>query len=132
MNEAFLTSDDDFLERVVHLGQRSLLILPFLLVIHAEGRLDIVAFAALVAHKVNLQLGAHLLAVLVTRDYWHYTYIDVEATNQQLVVYDILHQVGLFVLTEIDTGIAQPHVSEVILVWGVDVFLAFDIITHRL
>ena len=69
MDEAFLTSDDNLLERVVHFGQRSLLLLLLALAVHAEGRLDIIAFAALVAYKVNFPLGTILLSVLVADDY---------------------------------------------------------------
>ena len=80
MHNAFLSGDDDFFERVIHLGQGSHLLLPFLLAFHAECRLDVIAFAALVAHEVNLQLSSQLLAVLVTDDHGNDTHIDVEAT----------------------------------------------------
>ena len=132
MDEAFLTGDDDLFERIVHLGQRSLFVLLLALAVHAEGRLDIIAFAALVAYKVNFQLGTLLLSVLVADDYGDNSDVNVETSNQQLIVDDVFHYVGLFILSEIDAGVAQSHVGEIILGWGVDIFLAFDIITHRL
>ena len=52
--------------------------------------------------------------------------------NAQLIIYDVLHDVSRLLLTEIQPGVAQAEVGEVIFEIGTDILAPFDVIALRL
>ena len=130
MDGNVVAHDDDFLERVADLDERGLFLLAFLIATDVVGRLYIVAAAAEVADEVDFELCLSSRAVLIGIGDRHDAYIDVESTNAQLIVDNVLHDVRALVLPEVDAGIAQPHVGEVVFAGSVNIVAALHIVAH--
>ena len=97
--------NDDFLERVAYIIKRTRLLKFFFPVGDKEGRLYIISFAAKVGNKIHFKLGAKPLAILVLLFNLHHSNIYVVATYNQLIIYDILHNMRFLLLTHIQDGI---------------------------
>ena len=128
MRSRSILGDDNALEEIPGQHQGTLFLLHLGLIRNGVSRLDIVAFGAFVANKVNLQLFTDAVALFVGIILYDDAHIYIEAADFQLIEDDVFHAVGFFQLSEIQTGISQSHVGEVVFYQGVNVFFAFHII----
>lgn len=106
VNKAFFAENHYFLEGVVNSQERSLFLCYLFFVLHAECRLDVIASATLIANEINFKLGVLLFSLIVSNDDRYYSYINVEPSYEQFVIYDVFHDMRLFVLSEIYSSIA--------------------------
>ena len=111
---------DDFGIGIVNPIEGIDLLLPFLFIGHGKGRLDVVAFVCQIDHEIYFELRAYFLPCngMVLLDYAH---IDVESPCNEFVIKDIFHNMVFFLLTEVETGIAQTDVREIVFERRVDV-----------
>lgn len=93
---------------------------------HIIYSLDVISLAALIYYKVNLQLLTDAFTFFTSIEDFHNTHINIVATNQQLVINNVLHDVSRLLLSEIQSGIAESQISEVIFQVGTDILSAFD------
>lgn len=112
---------DDFLEGVIDAEQRVGFLLHFCFVRDGESRLDIIALGTLVAHKVYFQLLADIFACTVFSIDAHQPHIHTKVSCNQFIEQDILHGMVFFDLTEIDPGVSQAYIAEIILL-GVSMY----------
>ena len=106
--------NDNLLERVRDITQRIELLSLFFFRSHVICNLDIVSLVSLIHHKVNLQLLANTLALFILIKDIHDTHINIVATDQQLVINNVLHDMSRLLLSEIQTGISQSQISKVV------------------
>lgn len=125
-----ISQNDDFLERVVYLDERSLLLLPLLVVVNMIGRLNVVSPATQIAHEVYFKLCLSTRAIGIGIGDGHDSHVDIEAPNTQFIVHHVLHDMGTLFLTEVKPGIAQPEVGKIIFAWGVDIMTAFHVVAY--
>ena len=118
----------DLLKGVPHAVEGVYFLCSLFLVRHGQGRLDIIPAAPLVCHKVDLQLRTLALFLFVLVTVLHHAHIHVELTAQQLIINNVLHNVVFFLLAEIQSGISQAHIAEIILQRRTDIFSALHII----
>ena len=85
-----------------------------------------------VAYEVDLEFFGEIFAVFVKGAVFDNPDVYIETPCQKFVVDDVFKQVSLFDLTEIETGIAQSDIGEIVFARGVDVAFAFDIIAFCL
>ena len=97
----------DLLERVVDLVEWTLLLSELLGIGDVVGGLQVDAFAASVAHEVDLQLPAPGLPIPVTLTYLHHAHIHHIATAAQLIIYGVFHEVRLLYLAKTQSRVAQ-------------------------
>ena len=102
--------DKDFLERVVDALEGCQFVLALLITGQGIGGLDVITFVAFVSHKIHLQL----LALGSSTGLYH-TNINTISTAPQLIVDNILHDMGFLHLTEIKQCVAQTNVLEIVL-----------------
>ena len=121
---ADIVPDDDFGEGVAGQSEGPVLDLRLLLIRQGVGGLDIDFLATDGRHKVDFPgyLNSTAFFVLIIAIY--NTNIHRASTDNQIVIDDIFHNVGHFLLTEADPGISQTNVLAVILVGVVEVALA--------
>ena len=118
----------DLLKGVPHAVEGVYFLRPLFLVRHGQGRLDIIPAAPLVCHKVDLQLCALALFLLILVAVLHHAHIHIELTTQKFIIDDVFHDMIFFLLAEIQSGISQAHIAEIILQRRTDIFSALHII----
>lgn len=96
------------------------------------GNLDIISLTRLIDDEIDFELLAQAFAAAVPAERFHDAYIDMIPANAQLVINDILHDMSRLLLTEIQPGVAQTEVGEVIFEIGTDILAPFDVIALRL
>ena len=96
------------------------------------GNLDIISLTRLIDDEIDFELLAQALAAAVPAERFHDAHIDMIPANAQLIIYDVLHDVSRLLLTEIQPGVAQAEVGEVIFEIGTDILAPFDVIALRL
>ena len=111
---------DDFGIGIVDTIERIDLLLPFLFIGHGKSRLDVVAFVRQIDHEIDFELRACFFSRnnMVVLDHAH---IDIESPCREFVIKDIFHDMVFFLLTEVETGIAQTDVREIVFERRVDV-----------
>ena len=96
------------------------------------GNLDIISLTRLIDDEIDFELLAQALAAAVPAERFHDAHIDMITANAQLIIYNVLHDVSRLLLTEIQPGVAQTEVGEVIFEIGTDILAPFDVIALRL
>ena len=108
-----VTLDDNLLERIANLPER----IQFLVVLdcigQGVGRLDVILVNAVGDNEIDFVLDIDLLSIphLTSLDQTHVSHI---VPGAEFVVYDVLHDVGDFLLSEVQDCIAQSHVIEIV------------------
>ena len=124
--------DDNFLERVRDMAERVEFLRLLLLRGEIVGDLDIISLTRLIDDEIDFELLTQALAAAVPAERFHDAYIDMIPANAQLVINDVLHDVSRLLLTEIQPGVAQTEVGEVIFEIGTDILAPFNVIALRL
>ena len=62
----------------------------------------------------------------------HHPHIHLASTSAQLIIYDIFHDMGFFLLSQSQNGIPQSQIAEIIFGKTSDVLFALHIIPNRL
>ena len=120
---------DDFAKPVVHMGERKDFLLALGLIGNLPDGLDINAFRITVDHEVNFVLSLFALAVFVFSARFDYADIDGIAAPDQLVVNDVLHQVGRLVLAKVHLDVAQSGILSIVFDGKIKVVLPLDIVS---
>ena len=94
------------------------------------GDLDIISLTRLIDDEIDFELLAQALAGAVPAERFHNAHIDMIPANAQLVINDILHDMSRLLLTEVQPGVAQAEVGEIILEIGTDMPLAGSPCNH--
>ena len=121
--------DDDLLKKITSQHQGALLLFHLCLIRNQIGRLDIIALASFIANKINFQLLADSVSLLIGFIQSNNAHIHIEAPYLQFIEDDILHSMSFFQLTEIETGVAQSQISKVIFDRCVNILLTLNIIS---
>ena len=121
--------NNNLFERVRDITQRIEFLSLFFFRSHVISNLDIVSLVPLIHHKVNLQLPANTLAIFILIKDIHDTHINIVATNQQLVINNVLHDMSRLLLSEIQTGIPQPQISKVIFQICADILSSLNVVS---
>ena len=124
-----ILSNDDFLKRIVNLSERSDFLNPFCFIRQRIGRLDIIPCGTKIANKINFQLLADYLAILVSLSNRYHTYIYTITTHTKFIINHIFHGVGLFKLTEVNSGITKSQIRKVVFFGSFNICFSFDIIS---
>ena len=131
-NDPFIIAkiyNDDLLERVRDITQRIELLRLFFFRSHVICNLDIVSLVSLIHHKVNLQLLANTFALFILIEDIHDTHINIVATDQQLVINNVLHDMSRLLLSEIQTCISQSQIRKVVFQICTDILSALNIVS---
>ncbi len=91
--------------------------------------MNIISLIATVADKIHLQPPAHYFSILIALGMFHNADIHIKTSNQQFVVYNVLHNMVFFLLSEVKLSIAQSHIREVIFEGGSDIFFSLNVIS---
>ena len=67
---------------------------------HLIGRLDVNTFTSFIANKVDFKCDPLLLPSRISYSVIYVAYINKPTTHTHFVVYNILHDVGNFILSE--------------------------------
>lgn len=67
---------------------------------------------SLIYRKGNLQLLTGTRSLFILIEHFHDTYINIVATDQQIVINNALHDVSRLLLSEIQTSISKPWVKK--------------------
>ena len=124
--------NDNLLKRIRDITQRIELLSLLFFRGHVVCNLNIISLTALIYYKINLQLLANTLTFFIPVKYFHNTHINIIATDQQLIINNILHDVSRLLLSEIQSGISQSQISKVIFQISANMLSAFNIITASL
>ena len=103
------------------MAERVKLLRLFLLRGEVVGNLDIISLTRLIDDEIDFELLAQALAAAVPAERLNDAHIDMLTANAQLIIYDVLHDVSRLLLTEIQPGVAQTEVGEVIFEIGTDI-----------
>lgn len=120
--------NDNLLKGIVDAEQRIGFLLHFGFVWNGESGLDIVALCALITYEIHFQLLLLTIAGAIVFAGNYQADIHIEISCNQLIEQNIFHGVIFFDLTEVDPGITQAHIAEIILLRGINVLFAFDVI----
>ena len=124
-----LVYDDYFTEGVVYGKQRSLFLLQLFIRRDVIRRLDVISAVAQIDDKVDFKRFSHRYTVIFAYIF-HNAHIHRIAARTQFVVYDVFHDVCVFLLAEVKPSISQSHIHKVILSRGIDIFFALYIETQ--
>lgn len=119
--------DDDLGEGVAGQGEGLVLGFCFLIIRQGVGGLDIDLLAADGGHEVDLPCHLDSAPFLIFIVAVHDANIYGTSTDDQIVVDDILHDMGHFLLAETDPGISQPQVLAVVFVGVIKIILPLHI-----
>lgn len=122
--------DEDFGESIVDAAEGTQLLFALFGGGESVGGLDVGAGAAEVADEIDLQLLALAHAALVAGVDGVDTHIHGDAAAAQLVINQIFHEVRFLKLAEVETGVAQAEVGEIVFGGGVDIPLAADVVAR--
>ena len=122
---------DVFVLGIVDPQERTLLLSFLFRRAHGKGGLDIIASASGVGDEVDFQLLARHFPVRLFLPDLHHADVDGKAAIEQFVVDDVLHDVVFILLTEIQPGIAQTDILEIIFERSVDVGFPLDVVADR-
>lgn len=122
-----IAHNDYLAERIVYLLQRGKLLLTLLFRWQRICRLDVVLVETIRGNEVYLILLVGTLAI-THHPTLHHTDIHHIATDTQLIVDDILHDVGNLLLPEIQSGITQADIHHIIFLDTLIILPAFYII----
>ena len=121
--------NDNLLKRVWDITQRIKLLSLLFFRNHVISNLNLIPLVALIHHKVNLQLLTNTLALFILIEDVHDTHINIVATNQKLVINNVLHDMRRFLLSEIQTGISQSQISKVVFQICTNILSSFNIVS---
>lgn len=102
---SMFTNYNYFFKGIIYISKRSLFLCDLGFILHPIRRLNIVSSATEITDKVYLILSAHLLSIF-SYDNRHHTYIYIESSDSQLIVYNILHSMAEIRLSEIHSCIS--------------------------
>ena len=122
-----VTLDDDLLERIANLPERIQFLVLLDFIGQGVGRLDVILVNAVGDNEIDFVLDIDLLSIphLASFDQTHVNHI---VPGAEFVVYDVLHDVGDFLLAEVQPGIPQPHIHAVVLLEGLVILFPLDVI----
>ena len=126
MDRDVVADRDELPESVVHLQERSGLLLRLVRIVHPVRRLDVDPLAPLVGDEIYLQLLVLPSSGDVLPDAYHADIYPVAAAPE-LVVDRVLHQMAVLVLSESQSCIPQSQIDGVVLRGSVDVSVAFEV-----
>ena len=123
---------DDLLERVVNepIGADFLKALFFLA--DREGRLKIVFPASVSGGEIDFEIAFFALPGRVFVIPFHDPDVDIEPAAAKLVVEDVLHDMVFLGLPEVQAGILQADVCEIVFAGRADVLPSLDVVADRL
>lgn len=97
--------DDNLLEEIAILRQRALLLFHLCPIRNRISWLDIITPGFFIADKINFQLLADSVTFFIGFIQSNNSHIHIEAAYLRLIENNILHSMGFFQLTKIETGI---------------------------
>lgn len=127
-----VSGDYDFAEVVVDVSKGKCFLFPFRMVWDGKCRLDVNAFGCLVHNEIDFITPDFMLAGRSCSVYRYIAYVNRISSHCKLVEDCVFHKVRPFVLSEVETGVAEPAICGIVFERGSDVSTAFDIITHCL
>lgn len=122
--------DEDFGEGIVDAAEGTQLLLALFGGGESVGGLDVGAGAAEVADEIDLQLLALAHTALVAGVDGVDADIHGDAAAAQLVVDEVFHEVRFLKPAEVETGVAQTEVGEIVFGGGADVSFAADVVAR--
>lgn len=114
---------DDFFEGIIGVHEGAFFLFAFCCIWQGESRLQIVSFTSLIGDEVDFYLFTCPLFAL-----FHNPYVHGKSPGNQLVIDGIFHQVRRFLLAEVQPGVTQSHILEIILQGAADVLASFHVI----
>ena len=127
-----VSGDYDFAEVVFDVAKGKCFLFPFRMVWDGKCRLDVNAFGCLVHNEIDFITPDFMLAGRSCSVYRYIAYVNRISSHCKLVEDCVFHKVRPFVLSEVETGVAEPAICGIVFERGSDVSTAFDIITHCL
>ena len=123
-----LTVNHHLLEIVSRVLKRKCFLCHFLCIRNHPRRLDVDAFIAAVDHKIDFVSGSDMLTVGCCLSL-KCSHVNGIAVPKQFIVDDVFHQMRVFNLTEVKSGIAQTGVGCVVFVRIVKIVVPLDVKT---
>ena len=115
-------------EVVIYVSKGKGLLVSFFSIGNSVRRLYVDSFVCFVDDKVNFVLSYFVFAGCACLKLNNSDINRVSTTNK-FVIYDILHEMGLFVLPKVDSGIAHSRINCVVFVERLEVFASFYVIS---
>ena len=125
-----VSSDYDFAEVVFDVAKGKCFLFPFRAIWDGKCRLDINAFRCLVYNEIDFVTPDFMLAGRGCSVYQYIAHVNRISSHCKLVEDRVFHKVRPFVLSEVETGVAESAICGIVFERGSDVSTAFDIITH--
>ena len=127
-----VSGDYDFAEVVFDVAKGKCFLFPFRMVWDGKCRLDVNAFGCLVHNEIDFITPDFMLAGRSCSVYRYIAHVNRISSHCKLVEDCVFHKVRPFVLSEVETGVAEPAICGIVFERGSDVSTAFNIITHFL
>jgi len=107
-------------------------LLSLLYIRYGKGRLDITSPVAVICDKVDFQFATLALSFITFIIIFHNSDIHIESISFEFIVDNILHDMVLFLLAEVELGIAQTDIGEIVFKRSIDVSFSLDVVLCRL
>lgn len=123
---------DDLAEGVAGMAQRERFLFTFRRVGNYECGLYVDSLRCLVDDKIDFVSSYLVFAGGADAVYGHVAHVHRISALYQLAVDGILHEMGAFVLPEVEAGVAESAIGGVVLEGCVEITFPFYVVAHRL